>query len=89
MISSFMDMIEDKLDVFMDEYFVCEDSFIKCLTNLVWVLERCEDTNLVLNWEKCHFMINEGIVRDTAFLRKGWKWIRLKLKSSKNYHIQL
>nr|GEU32538.1 hypothetical protein [Tanacetum cinerariifolium] len=23
---------------------------------------RCEDTNLVLNWEKCHFMVQEGIV---------------------------
>nr|GEW12683.1 reverse transcriptase domain-containing protein [Tanacetum cinerariifolium] len=26
------------------------------------MLQRCEDTNLVLNWEKCHFMIKEGIV---------------------------
>nr|GFA02877.1 reverse transcriptase domain-containing protein [Tanacetum cinerariifolium] len=23
---------------------------------------RCEDTNLVLNWEKCHFMVKDGIV---------------------------
>ncbi|GJX80718.1 reverse transcriptase domain-containing protein [Tanacetum coccineum] len=23
---------------------------------------ECEDTNLVLNWEKCHFMVKEGIV---------------------------
>ncbi|GJS00787.1 reverse transcriptase domain-containing protein [Tanacetum coccineum] len=26
------------------------------------MLKRCEDTNLVLNWEKCHFMVKEGIV---------------------------
>ncbi|GKE83849.1 reverse transcriptase domain-containing protein [Tanacetum coccineum] len=26
------------------------------------MLKRCEDTNLVLNWEKCHFMYREGIV---------------------------
>ncbi|GKG36683.1 hypothetical protein Tco_0444361, partial [Tanacetum coccineum] len=26
------------------------------------MLQRCEDTNLVLNWEKCHFMVKEGIV---------------------------
>ncbi|GKF43950.1 reverse transcriptase domain-containing protein, partial [Tanacetum coccineum] len=26
------------------------------------MLQRCEDTNLVLNWEKCHFMAKEGIV---------------------------
>ncbi|GJT85717.1 reverse transcriptase domain-containing protein [Tanacetum coccineum] len=25
----------------------------------------CEDTNLVLNWEKSHFMVKEGIVLDT------------------------
>ena len=25
-------------------------------------MQRCEETNLVLNWEKCHFMVNEGIV---------------------------
>ncbi|KAK6161220.1 hypothetical protein DH2020_004601 [Rehmannia glutinosa] len=23
---------------------------------------RCEETNLVLNWEKCHFMVRDGIV---------------------------
>ncbi|GKC50413.1 reverse transcriptase domain-containing protein [Tanacetum coccineum] len=26
------------------------------------MLQMCEDTNLVLNWEKCHFMVKEGIV---------------------------
>nr|GFB68778.1 reverse transcriptase domain-containing protein [Tanacetum cinerariifolium] len=26
------------------------------------MLKRCEDTNLVLYWEKCHFMCKEGIV---------------------------
>ncbi|GJS68389.1 hypothetical protein Tco_0682954 [Tanacetum coccineum] len=32
------------------------------LTNLDRMLARCEETNLVLNWEKCHFMVKEGIV---------------------------
>ena len=26
------------------------------------MLERCEAAHLVLNWEKCHFMVTEGIV---------------------------
>nr|GEV76854.1 hypothetical protein [Tanacetum cinerariifolium] len=26
------------------------------------MLKWCKDTNLVLNWEKCHFMVKEGIV---------------------------
>ncbi|XP_070023038.1 uncharacterized protein [Nicotiana sylvestris] len=32
-----------------------------------WVLARCEETNLVLNWEKCHFMEFDLEIRD----RKG------------------
>ena len=26
------------------------------------ILHRCQDKNLALNWEKCHFMVIEGIV---------------------------
>ncbi|GJW82428.1 DNA-directed DNA polymerase [Tanacetum coccineum] len=37
-------------------------AFDSCLSNLEKMLKRCEDTNLVLNWEKCHFMCREGIV---------------------------
>ncbi|GJY91729.1 reverse transcriptase domain-containing protein [Tanacetum coccineum] len=35
------------------------------------MLGRCEETNLVLNWEKCHFMVNEGIVLGHKISRKG------------------
>ncbi|GJW61936.1 reverse transcriptase domain-containing protein [Tanacetum coccineum] len=38
------------------------DSFSSFLSHLDKMLKRCEDTNLVLNWEKCHFMVKEGIV---------------------------
>ena len=38
------------------------ESFEVCLQNLDNVLARCEDTNLVLNWKKCHFLVREGIV---------------------------
>ncbi|GJS00493.1 reverse transcriptase domain-containing protein [Tanacetum coccineum] len=31
-------------------------------TNLDRMLARCEETNLVLNWEKCYFIVKEGIV---------------------------
>ena len=30
--------------------------------NLETVLKRCQDKNLALNWEKCHFMVTKGIV---------------------------
>ncbi|GKA93110.1 reverse transcriptase domain-containing protein [Tanacetum coccineum] len=55
-------MIEETMEVFMDDFLVFGDSFSSCLSNLDKMLKRCEDTNLVLNWEKCHFMVKEGIV---------------------------
>jgi hypothetical protein len=32
------------------------------LANLEKVLTRCADVDLVLNWEKYHFMVKQGIV---------------------------
>ena len=46
----------------MDDFSVLGNSFDNCLENLRSALIRCEETNLVLNWEKCHFMVQEGIV---------------------------
>jgi hypothetical protein len=34
-------------------------------------LQRCDETNLVLNWEKCHFMVNEGIVLGHKVSERG------------------
>ncbi|GJU31253.1 reverse transcriptase domain-containing protein [Tanacetum coccineum] len=62
MMAIFHDMIEKTMEVFMDDFSVFGDSFDSCLFNLERMLKRCEDTNLVQNWEKCHFMCKEGIV---------------------------
>ncbi|GJS02271.1 reverse transcriptase domain-containing protein [Tanacetum coccineum] len=62
MMAIFHDMIEKTMEVFMDDFSVFGDSFDTCLSKLEKMLKRCEDTNLVLNWEKCHFMCREGIV---------------------------
>ncbi|GJV69178.1 reverse transcriptase domain-containing protein [Tanacetum coccineum] len=62
MVAIFHDMIEKTMEVFMDDFLVFGDSFSSCLSHLDKMLQRCEDTNLVLNWEKCHFMVKEGIV---------------------------
>nr|GEZ33007.1 DNA-directed DNA polymerase [Tanacetum cinerariifolium] len=62
MMAIFQDMIEETMEVFMDDFLVFRDSFSSCLSHLNKMLKRCEDTNLVLNWEKCHFMVKEGIV---------------------------
>ena len=46
----------------MDDFSVYGSSFEKCLENLAIVLQRCKNKNLAINWEKCHFMVTEGIV---------------------------
>ncbi|GJU85754.1 reverse transcriptase domain-containing protein [Tanacetum coccineum] len=62
MTAIFHELIEDSMEVFMDDFSVFGSSFDHCLKNLEKMLKRCEETNLVLNWEKCHFMVKEGIV---------------------------
>ncbi|GKC19663.1 reverse transcriptase domain-containing protein, partial [Tanacetum coccineum] len=62
MLAIFYDMIEELVKVFMDDFSVFGNSFDTCLNNLDKMLQRCKDAHLVLNWEKCHFMVNEGIV---------------------------
>jgi len=52
----------------MDDFSVYGSSFSSCLLNLC---ERYEETNLVLNWEKCHFMVQEGIVLGHKISDKG------------------
>ncbi|GKV47967.1 hypothetical protein SLEP1_g54815 [Rubroshorea leprosula] len=55
-------------------------SFDACLHNLSRVLRRCEETNLVLNLEKCHFMVREGIVRGHKVSSKGIEVDRAKVE---------
>ena len=58
----FSNMVEKFIEVFMDDFSMVGSTFDDCLHNLTLVLKRCMTTNLVLNWEKCHFMVREGIV---------------------------
>ncbi|GKD17404.1 reverse transcriptase domain-containing protein [Tanacetum coccineum] len=71
MMAIFYDMIEETMEVFMDDFSVFKDSFSSCLSHLDKMLKRCEDTNLVLNWEKCHFMVKEGIVLGHKISKSG------------------
>ncbi|RDX77003.1 Retrovirus-related Pol polyprotein from transposon 17.6, partial [Mucuna pruriens] len=58
MTSIFLDLLQDCMEIFMDDFTVYVDSFDACLDNLSKVLTRC----IVLNFEKCHFMVIERIV---------------------------
>nr|GEU67170.1 reverse transcriptase domain-containing protein [Tanacetum cinerariifolium] len=71
MMAIFHDMIDKTIEVFMDDFLVFRDSFSSCLSHLDTMLQRCEDTNLVLNWEKCHFMVKEGIVLGHKISKNG------------------
>ncbi|RDY14384.1 Retrovirus-related Pol polyprotein, partial [Mucuna pruriens] len=71
MTSIFSDLLQDCMEVFMDDFTVYADSFEACLSNLSKVLKRCIDTNLVLNFEKCHFMVTEGIVLGHLVSNRG------------------
>ncbi|GJY66018.1 reverse transcriptase domain-containing protein [Tanacetum coccineum] len=62
MLAIFHDMIEESVEVFMDDFSVFGNSFDNCLNNLDKMLQHCKAAHLVLNWEKCHFMVKEGIV---------------------------
>ena len=67
----FSDLIEHIMEVFMDDFSVYDKDFDQCLENLEKVLKRCQETHLVLIWEKCPFMVREGIVLGHRVSERG------------------
>ena len=47
------------------------ESFESCLKHLDVVLKRCKEKNLVINFEKCHFMVPERIVLGHVVSERG------------------
>ena len=84
MTSIFSDMVEGAIEVFMDDFSVVGDSFDDCLANLVSVLKRCNEANLVLNWEKSHFMVHHGIVLGHIISEKGIEVDKAKIDVMKS-----
>jgi hypothetical protein len=73
---------EEIVEVFMDDFSIYGTTFDNCLHNLDKVLHRCKETNLVLNWEKCHFMVNEGIVLGHKISERGIEVDRAKVEAT-------
>ena len=71
MLSIFSDLAERIMEVSMDDITIYGGSFEKCIINLETVLHRCIEKNLVLNWEKCHFMVSQGIVLGHIISEEG------------------
>nr|GEV21423.1 reverse transcriptase domain-containing protein [Tanacetum cinerariifolium] len=79
MVAIFHDMIRKTMEVSMDAFLVFGDSFSSCLSHLDMMLKWCKDTNLVLNWEKCYFMVKEGIVHGYKIFKSDIKGDRAKV----------
>ena len=81
MMAIFSDFIEDIMEVFMDDFSVHGTSFDHCLKNLEKVLKRCGEVDLVLNWEKCHFMVRRGLVLGHIISEKGIEVDKAKIET--------
>jgi hypothetical protein len=64
-------MVERFLEILMDNFSVFRSSFEECLHRLTLVLVRCKEKNLVLNWEKCHFIVKQGIILGYVISHRG------------------
>ena len=80
MLSMFSDMVERIMEVYMDDITVYGGDFAECLNNLEAILQRCIEKNLVLNWEKCHFMVNQGIVLGHIISSRGIEVDKAKIE---------
>ncbi|XP_070008462.1 uncharacterized mitochondrial protein AtMg00860-like [Nicotiana sylvestris] len=59
-------MVEDLLEVFMDDFSVVGDFFDECLK--------------ILDKEKCHFMVKEGIILDHKISKNGIEVDKAKIE---------
>ena len=84
MMSIFADYLDGIMEVFMDDFSVCGFDFENCLSNLEKILKRCVEVNLVLNWEKCHFMVYEGIVLGHIISERGIEVDKAKIEVIEN-----
>ena len=80
MLSIFSDMVERIMEVFMDDITVYGSSYEECLLHLEAVLQRCIEKDLVLNWEKCHFMVQQGIVLGHIISKNGIEVDKVKVE---------
>jgi hypothetical protein len=83
MMVAFSEFIEEIVEVFMDDFSIYRKTFVDCLTNLDKVLTRCAEVDLVLNWEKCHFMVKQGIVLGHVISERGIEVDKAKVETFK------
>jgi hypothetical protein len=81
MMAVFSEFVEEIVEVFMDDFYVYGKTFIDCLAYFEKVLTRCARVDLVLNWEKCHFMVKQGIVLGHVISERGIELDKAKVET--------
>ena len=81
MMAIFSDMVEKTIEMFMDYFLLLGNFFDNCHENLRSMLFRCEETNLVLNWKRCHFMVQEDIVLGHTISTRGIEVYKEKIEA--------
>jgi hypothetical protein len=87
MMAVFSEFIEEIVEVFMDDFSVYEKTFMDCLANLEKVLTWCAEVDLVLKWEKCHFMVKQGIVLGHVISERGIEVDKAKVETVEQLHL--
>ena len=67
----FSELVGDCLEIFMDDFSIFGSSFESCLSRLTRILQLCIQFNLILSWEKSHFMVQEGIALGHQVSKRG------------------
>jgi len=80
-------MVERFLEIFMDNFFIYEDSFDQCLHHLEHILPQCAEKSMTMNLEKCHFIIKYEIVLGHEIFRKGIEVDKAKIDVIAKLHI--
>jgi hypothetical protein len=75
------EFIEQIVEVFMDDFSFYGKTFGDCLANLDKVLTRCGEVDLVLNWEKCHFMVKQEIELGHVISERGIEVDKAKVEA--------
>jgi hypothetical protein len=81
MMAVFSEFINEIVEVSMNDFSVYGKTFMDCLANLDKVLTRCAEVDLVLNWEKCHFMVKQGIVLGHVISERGIEVDKAKVET--------
>lgn len=75
----FSNMVEYTIKEFIYDFSIVGDSFEDYLAYFSSLLKRCANCNLVLNWEKCRFMVKEKTMLGHKILKKGTEVDKTKI----------